>query len=60
MNDATTDNGATALMLASDKGHLEIVRELCERGAHVNAARTDGGATALMAASHKGHIDTTH
>ena len=35
MNDAKTDDGLTALMYASDC-HLEIVRELCERGANVN------------------------
>ena len=36
------NNGFTAL---SREGHLEIVRELCERGANVNTARTDNGMT---------------
>ena len=37
------------------EGHLEAVRELCERGANVNAAKTSDGFTALMMASWKGH-----
>ena len=56
MNATTTDNGSTALMAASQNGHLEVVRELCERGANVNAARTDNGVTALMFASHYGYL----
>jgi ankyrin repeat protein len=38
-------------------GHLEIVRELCVRGANVNAARTTDGYTSLMWASFKGHLE---
>jgi len=41
-------------MFASFKGHVEIVRELCERGANVNAAMTDD---ALMGASQNGHLE---
>ena len=46
-------------MIASSIGHLEIVRELCEHGANVNAARTDDGFffTALMWASQNGHLE---
>jgi ankyrin repeat protein len=36
---------------------LEVVRELCVRGAHVNAARTDSGVTALILASFKGRLE---
>ena len=43
-------------MGASEKGHLEIVRELCKRGATVNAAKTTDGATALLFASQGGHL----
>jgi len=57
VNAATTNDGTTALMLVSSKGHLEIVRELCERGANVNAARTNDGITVLMFASGKGHLE---
>jgi len=56
MNAATTNDGFTALMWASHRGQLGIVRELCERGANVNAASNDG-TTALMMASLKGHLE---
>jgi ankyrin repeat protein len=51
----TNITGGTALMHASENGHLEIVRELCRKGANVNAARADNGFTALMLASWNGH-----
>ena len=57
VNAARTAEGFTSLMEASYKGHLEIVRELCDRGANVNAARTDIGSTSLMCASEKGHLE---
>jgi ankyrin repeat protein len=44
-------------MVASSQGHLEIVRELCERGANVNAARTTDGWTALIAASFNNFLE---
>ena len=37
-------------------GHLDIVHELCKRGANVNVARTDNNFTALMCASQEGHL----
>ena len=49
--------GKTALMWASEKGHLEIVRELCVRGANLNAAMTDDGFTSLMWAIQTGHLE---
>ena len=57
MSTARIDDGFTALIFASGKGHLEIVRELCERGANVNAARTNDGITALMWASQEGQLE---
>ena len=41
---------ATALMLASQNGHLDVVQALLAKGAEVNAKANDG-ATALMLAS---------
>lgn len=47
----------TALMHASEGGHLEVVRELYEKGANVNTAGADGGVTALMCACLGGHLE---
>ena len=48
---------ATALMFAADRGHLEIVRLLVERGADVNIADTFYKFTALGMALGSGHRD---
>lgn len=53
----TSKNGKTLLMFASEYGHLEVVRELCDRGADVNAAKTTDGYTSLMWASLWGHLE---
>ncbi|MGD0201363.1 MAG: ankyrin repeat domain-containing protein, partial [Bryobacteraceae bacterium] len=50
---AKRDDGATALMLASQYGRQEVVRALLDAQADVNAKRGDG-ATALMVASQYG------
>ena len=47
--------GATALINASDKGHVEVVRALLAAGAGVDVANNDGR-TALMLASANGHV----
>lgn len=47
-------NKSTALMLASERGHQEIVRLLLEAGADVNV-RPEGGPTALILAANRGH-----
>lgn len=47
--------GATALMIASGKGHLEVVQYLINKGADINA-KVDSGRTALMMASQMGHL----
>ena len=49
-------DGWTALMLASDKGHLKVVKLLLEKGANANA-QNNNGETALMVASEKGHLE---
>ena len=53
----TSKDGKTLLMIASEYGHLEVVRELCDRGADVNAAMTYGGSTSLMIASQEGRLE---
>ena len=45
--------GATPLHYASS---LEVVRELCHKGANVNAACFDDGLTPLMWASQEGYL----
>ena len=44
---AKNNDGQTALMWASDNGHIEVVRLLLENGANVNAKKDDGQ-TVLM------------
>jgi ankyrin repeat protein len=51
------DTGTTALMFASDSGHLAVAKELLEHGADPNTATTDNGRTALMRASLNCHLD---
>jgi hypothetical protein len=54
---AMASNGTTALMIASQEGHLDVVQVLLAQGAKVNAKASNNGATALMIASQKGHLD---
>ena len=51
------NDGSTSLMSACVEGHLEVVRELLVRGAHVNAAQTSDGWTSLMSACKAGHLE---
>ena len=51
---AKTNNGVTALMMASLQGHPSCISMLLDRGADVNA-KNNNGWTALMAASQEGH-----
>jgi ankyrin repeat protein len=50
-NIKSTDNGSTALMVASKNGHTDIIRILLNKGADVNVMKTNNGATALMMAT---------
>src|SRR4029434_10077420 len=50
-------NGETAVMIASNAGSLDSVRQLVARGADVNAAEPRNGQTALMWAAAEGHSD---
>ena len=47
---------STALMIASEGGHPEVARLLCEAGADKDKADMEG-ATALMRASRYGHLE---
>ncbi|HEX9760646.1 MAG TPA: ankyrin repeat domain-containing protein [Candidatus Acidoferrales bacterium] len=49
--------GATALFPACDRGHVEIVKLLLERGAEVNVQDTFYRATPLGWAANKGHAE---
>ena len=56
-NQARTDDGATPLFIASEKGHLDldIAKILIEAGADVNQAKFDNG-TPLYRATESGHV----
>lgn len=55
INAKESEIGATALLVASVKGHLEIVQYLINKGADINA-KGDKVVTALMGASAAGHL----
>ena len=54
--EAAKSFGVTSLYVASQEGHLDVVRELLARGTNVNAA-TNIGATPLIQARWLGHIE---
>src|SRR3989339_521673 len=54
-NSQTTDKGTTALYVAAQNGHTQIVELLLAAGANVNSPRTDNGMTPLLIAAQNGH-----
>lgn len=56
LNAKENDKGATALIVASIFGHVDVVQTLLEKGADIDAHRKDGG-TALILASIYGNYD---
>ena len=59
-----TNNGNSALILASENGHLDVVGELMERSAQRTDRKwcsvrhkTNDGYSAIIAASQNGHLD---
>ena len=58
MNKATTDHGATPLLMASWKGHNEVVRALLNKPEiDVNLGQLTNGITPLMAAAQQGRTE---
>ena len=57
--DHTNEEGKTALMLACERGHEDIVHSLLSAGANVNIQNNKGW-TALMIASKHNHISIIH
>ena len=55
--DGATEFGATALIFAADRGHLEVVRTLIEHGADVNHKDATYGSTPITWAAYGGHAD---
>jgi ankyrin repeat protein len=49
-------DGSTALFMAAQAGHYNIVDILIRHGARTDVSRADG-ATPLFKAAHKGHVD---
>lgn len=57
VNQGSANDGTTALLFASMKGHLDVAHLLLNRGADPNIERHDGTATALFAAADLKHAD---
>lgn len=55
--DAKTAYGATALSFAADRGHLEVIRYLLDKGANPNAKDTFYNATPMTWASTAGRFE---
>jgi len=51
------NTGATAMIFASEFGHVEVAHLLLDRGANVNASSTNYGWTSLMWASQNGRVE---
>lgn len=55
--ETTDDSGKTPLIIASERGHIQVVAFLLKQGANVNAAATINDFTALMGAVNGEHVD---
>ncbi len=53
--DGASEFGATSLIFAADRGHLEIVKMLLERGADVNRKDTTYQSSPIIWAAYNGH-----
>jgi ankyrin repeat protein len=52
----TTNSGVSALSLASERGHCDIVRMLVQNGAQLSQV-DNGGSSALLYAAQMGHLN---
>jgi ankyrin repeat protein len=57
VNQRMTDNGATPLLVAAQKGHLAVVKFLVEEGKASVDQATNDDATPLFIAAQEGHLD---
>jgi ankyrin repeat protein len=55
--DSTDEDGNTALIIASNEGHIDIVQLLLKKNAKLDIQATEGGSTALICASAEGHLE---
>ena len=53
-----SQSGATALLMASERGHTAVVLDLCKSGADPNHFNAGKRATALIQASRYGYEET--
>ena len=54
---ASTHTGTTALYIAGQNGHVDVVKTLLANNADVKASMHTDGSTALYIAAQKGHVD---
>ena len=52
-----SNDGVSALIPASELGHIDVVKLLLDNGANLKVQRRSDGVTALIIAAYKGHAD---
>lgn len=55
--DDVANNGASALLVAAQEGHSDIVQLLLNKGADVNVQKAKSGQTALWSAAYNGNME---
>lgn len=54
---ATSKSGGSALLVAAQENHPQVVKVLIESGANLNQKTDKTGQTALWTAAFKGHVE---